>query len=387
LYDRSNDEVRIYEVSTISTNGPLYTQLSSNQHARNNGILSLLFLSLNKVVTGGNEGTLTLWTYTSPSRSKSQSRVIWTMNPWNCKYGQCGGITEVVPLSPKSDQSNTKCSFLLIATSIGYFAVVDVNQFSTKSFSSKATPKVLKTWSLCHLGGVKNHVLPRDTWMGVQKIYVWAEKPKSFDESTGINASSSSCQTTLVDVAVITTGGWIISLKFDIKKNAPFETPRARVLHRSPYIKQYNSTRTRFDQDPNGRASVPYFPSVYGKLDQAASWLVVTKTHPIYEVLPESDKRVLSQSIGTDGLICSANMNEEPDGLSVVHRNWGNQFTIPIQGKLKHISIHPDNEWIVAYLVAPGGKLSIKLMSCRNTSDRKRLKSTMNKENLCRRSL
>lgn len=369
----NKDEVRIYDVSTCSNrNGPLYTSLLCNQYSRNNGVLTLSFVSLNKVLTGGNEGSLNHWMFTPPSRNKIQSRAIWTVNPWNFKNGQCGGITEIVQCS--SNRCNHKYNFVIVATTMGYFAVIDMNQCSVKSFSSKATPAVLKTWNLSQLSGLRKHVLPSGTWMGVKKIYIWAEKT----QETNI---SSARTTVLIDLAVITNGGWVIVLKFDITNNdSSCASPKARVLYRTPKVIQSNSSQTLFYEGPNSRASVPKFASVCGKLDPAASWIVVTKTHPSFEILPDSDKRVLSHSVSSGGLISSATKkNDEIDGLSVIHRNWGEQFTIPIEGKLKLISIHPGNEWIVAYLVTPSGQQSVKLMSFRNRNASKRLKSTLTK--------
>mmetsp|Transcript_4906 Transcript_4906/g.9362 ORF Transcript_4906/g.9362 Transcript_4906/m.9362 type:complete len:540 (+) Transcript_4906:90-1709(+) len=366
----NKDEVRIYDLSRVPDNRTVYTSLTNNNQSSSNiGVLSLVFQSFNKVITGGTNGTLCYWQYYSPSQNK-KSRVIWAFNPWNCKIGQCGGITAIVPLS-STRRTGNKDGFLLVSTSIGHFAVIDMDQFSSKAFSSKPTPTVLKIWNLSQLAGLRKHVLPPGTWMGVKKIYVWADKPKVITSD-----ASSTCETAmLVDIAVITNGGWVITLKFDIaNNNTPFETPRARVLHRSPHVIQCDSTQTHFYKDSNPRASVPYFPSVYGKLDEGASWLVVTKTQPIYEVLPDCDKRILSQSIGSGGLIYSTTKNDEPDGLSVIHRNWGEQFTIPIQGKLKQLSIHPDNEWIVAYLDLPDGQQIIKLLSLRNLNNSKRQK-------------
>jgi hypothetical protein len=362
--------VRIYDVSTTSDHGPLYTSLSNKQQLRSTGVLSMVFQSFNKVITGGNYGELSYWLYSTPSHEKAKSRVIWTFNPWNSKSGQCGDITEIVPLSSKRYPAN-KDAYLVVATSRGFFAIIDMNKFSTKSFSSKPTPTILKIWNLSQLAGLRKHVLPQGTWMGVRKIFVWAVKPQVLD------ASSTTCTTTtlVVDIAVITNAGWVITLNFDIVNNTQFETPRARVLHRSPKVIQCDSTQTIFFENPNAKASVPYFASVYGTLDQGASWMVVTKTKPIYEILPDCDKRILSQSIGSGGLIFSEEKNDQPDGLSVIHRNWGEQFTIPIQGKVKHLSIHPGNEWIVvAYLDLRTGEKSIKLMNLRNKNHRKRLK-------------
>jgi hypothetical protein len=337
-------------------------------------VLSIIFQSFNKVITGGKDGSLSYWIYTCPSREKVQSRVIWTFNPWNAKNGESGGVTEIVPLSSTRHTTN-KDGFLLVATSIGYFAVIDMNQFSTKSFSSKPTPTILKLWSLSQLAGLRKYVLPHGTWMGVKKIYVYSEKPKESD--TGATSATA----TLVDIAVITNGGWVITLKFDIVNNSTVDTPRARVLHRTPSVIQCDSTQTPLDKQPmRPPASVPNFPSVYGKLDQGASLLVVTKTQRIYEVLPDCDKRILSQSIGIGGLICHTKKNDEPDGLTVIHRNVGEQFTIPIQGKLKQLSIHPDNEWIVVYLDLPTGQKTVILMSFRNKGNRKRLKCQKNEE-------
>jgi hypothetical protein len=256
------------------------------------------------------------------------------MNP--LKNARNGGITEIVHLS--ANPGDEKSGLILATTSIGWFALIDINNCSRKSFSSDLTPQVMKTWSLSQLGGIRKHVMPSSKWMGVEKVYVWADKPKTLIGNQPVKKC--------VTLGVITSGGWIISLRFDVAKDV---IPIARVLHRSPTVLKCDSTRTNFYNDST--PSVPDFASVHGKLDSAASLLVVTKTNTMYQVLPDSDKRVLDQSIASSGLINSN--SKEKGGLTLISRRGGDPITIPIEGKLKHLAIHPDNEWMAASILVP----------------------------------
>jgi len=347
-------EVRIFDVSTSSNTGPFYSSLIDN-NSRSTSSSSLKFVSVNRVLVGGNDGTLSLWKYTPPSRgsNSTQNRAIWFFNPWGTSVS--GGITEIVHLS--SSPSKEKNGLLLVATSIGCFSLIDMNCCSRKSFSSCMTPKILSIWNISQLSALKKHVLPSSKWMGAKKIFVWSDKPTFRDGKLGMDKT--------VEVAVVTSGGWVIALKFDVTKSK-VAAMTARVVHRSPTVIQCDSSQTSLYDGPDAPASVPDFASVHGTFDKTTSLIVVTKTKPMYQVLPDYDKRVLGQSIGNGGLIRSNMKADGPDGLAVIHRHVGAQFDIPIDGKLKQLVIHPDNEWILATTISSAGQRHLQLMNLRS---------------------
>ena len=291
--------------------------------------------------------------FISSSVTGNQGRLIWSVNPWKVtNTGRCGGLTEIVNLSRNSAEDGS--CHVLVATSMGWFSLLDIHKCSRKSFSSDLTPQVMKTWSLSQLGGIRKNVLPGSKWMGVEKVYVLANRYDSMKSS--------------VKLAVISSGGWIFQMHFGLSRNN-MNIPTARVLHRSPTIVKCNSSRSEFYKDST--PSVPEFASVHGKLDEAANMIVVTKTKTIYQVLPDSDKRTLDQSIANSGLMQS--ISEETEGLTIFNMANGNQMTVPIKGKLKHLVIHPDNEWMAAsMLVSNGSQTSsiVQLMNLRSTKRR-----------------
>ena len=352
----------MFDVSTSSNNGPSYSSLIDS-NTRSTCSSSLKYVSANRILVGGDDGTLSLWKCTPPSRdahNATQNRTIWSIKPWDAKSGLSGGITNIIHLP--SSPSKEKCGLLVAATSIGYFALIDMSCCSRKSFSSCMTPKLLHTWNISHLGALRKHILPSSKWMGVEKMYVLADKPTLRDCKFIMDKA--------VELAVITSGGWVIALKFDMTKNK-VGAITASVVHRSPTVIQCDSTQTSFYDGPNLPASVPEFASVHGKFDKATSLMVVTKTKPMYQVLPDYDKRVLGQSIGNGGLISSMNKTDGPDGLAVIHQNAGKIFDIPIKGKLKHLVIHPDNEWIVASTISSSGQLYLQLMRLKSNAQTK----------------
>ena len=312
----------------------------------------------NQVLVGGKDGTLNLWKFSNGS----QGRLAWSINPWRANNSRNGGISEIVHLTAGS--SKTTCGLVLVATSIGWFALIDIDNCTRKSFSSTLTPKVMKTWSISQLGGIKKHVLPKSEWMGIRKCYVWADKAR-FTNMIDSKLNKS------VDVGVITCGGWVILMQLTVTKGT-VHTLVARVLHRSPTVVQCDSTQSTFYDDPRAPASVPEFASVYGKFDNAASQIIVTKTKPMYQVLPGSDKRVLDQSIGRGGLIHSVREKGGPSGFTLINRRTGRpetSITIPINGEVKQVAIHPDNEWIA---VSDSQAGAIALMSLRRKEIRRK---------------
>ena len=322
----------MYDVSKVSnTGGNFFSRLAPTFNSNNIGNLVIKYLPPKAVqkhqtlLVGGIDGSLNLWT-----SSHLNCRRVWTIKPFK---NSNGSITEIEHLP--ASHGNQKSGLVVAATSLGYFALIDTDRCSRKSFSSELTPQVLKTWSLSHLGGVRKHVLPSSSWMRVEKVYIWTDRPKM--------PTCNSPEEKILSFGVVTSGGWVISLHLEMAKDA---VPKAHVLHRSPNIVMCDSSKS-FTYNGDSTPSVPEFPSVHGKLDTAASLIVVTKTKTMYQVLPDSNKRVLESS----GNI-SAN-SKEKDGLNIISRRGDSPITIPVEGKLKHLAVHPDNEWMVASMLAP----------------------------------
>ena len=166
-------------MSATSESGPLCVRLfdrKARNQTRNVGNWKVQFLpsKLNhKILIGGSDGTLSMWQFPfiSSSVTGNQGRLIWSVNPWKVtNTGRCGGLTEIVNLSRNSAEDGS--CHVLVATSMGWFSLLDINKCSRKSFSSDLTPQVMKTWSLSQLGGIRKNVLPGSKWMGVEKVYV-----------------------------------------------------------------------------------------------------------------------------------------------------------------------------------------------------------------------
>jgi len=366
----NKSEVRVYDVSTSATNGPFFTRLFDTSNSRGSGNLALRYLptnnvlNRNRILIGGNDGTLKLWNVPSSCSklSGSQGRLVWSINPWKSNDGKYGGITEIVHLA--ASPSKQESGLILIATSIGYFALIDMNKCSRKSFSSNPTPQVLKTWNLSQLRGLRNHVLPSSKWMGVEKCHVWTDMPNLGTVDSTVQKS--------VELAVVTSGGWVISLRFDVNKNG-VEVPIAKVLHRSPTVVKYDPTESTFyDDDPTAPASVPKFASVYGSMDNAASLIVVTKTKRMYQALPDQDKRILDNGIVSRG-VAARSKKDGKDGLTLINRNGGTPITIPIsEGHVQQLAIHPDSEWMVASISGTSSAGVIQLMNLKSRTTKKK---------------
>ena len=315
------------------------------------------FISPIRVIIGGNDGNVSLWKLTKPSRNQSRnliSKPLWSCNPFGQCPGTCGEIIDALLLN-SSSALPSQSGQIIFATSFGNFAVVDLNRCERKAFSSQLSPTIMTYWNLSQMKKVKKHVLPTGKWMGVRKMYLWSAIP------IGTKTSDLS-----IEIGVVTNGAWLISIKFDIRSNK-VSPPSSSVIHRSPKVVQCNSDRSSIHEGPTSPASVPDFPSVYGSFEKDSSLVILTKTKTRYQVLPDYDKRVLSQSVGITGLINST--TDGPEELVVIHRNSGPLFDIPVQGKLKRIALHPKNEWMVASY-STNGYLKVDLMTLRSRRER-----------------
>ena len=221
-----------------------------------------------------------------------------------------------------------------------------MNKCTRKSFAANPTPQVLKTWNLRQLRALKNHCnqVPGGKYLGVAKCFVQSEVVTQSNKKN-------------IEVLIVTNGGWIISQRFEVKNGAVMSLS-ASILHSSPGIKQFDMEGNELDnglQIGTTPSSTPTFSSVAGSLNVSNSLIVLTDVEAIRQVLPSKDKRVLDmQSI--------VSRKSSPDGLMIMNLKGGHQIRIPNQEIVKHLAVHPDNQWMVVRSAKDTNRNHLKLL-------------------------
>ena len=354
----------MFDISSSSNNGPLFIRLvdaNERHNSRSNGSTALNVIqsrlpNKSKVFVGGLNGVLKLWEIPSTSIKKSSQKhctLIWSMNTFNQK------ITEITYLHSDTDENESN-GLIMVATAYGSFALFDIHKCARKSFSSAKTPQKLKMWSLSREHrDLKNHLLPSRDWMGVNKCFIRTIKTSQDLMSTQLKK--------MFEICVCLNSGWVMSMRLDLcKNNGCWQVlgpgPSIKVIHRPSSVRFYSSEGNELLK-AHPPVCVPEFPTPAIPLDKASSLLMIADVRPVKIMLPNTDKRVLG---------IKNTMTREGDCDHIIVINQGenlhpmddkvSKISLP-NGKLKNMTIHPDNEWVVVFLSkCSGTSNSLKLM-------------------------
>lgn len=384
-------EVRIYDLSTTSDSGPRFISLNDSSNVRGSGHTTLTFLNgtagTNKSTTrkkdhhlhlmaGGSDGTVRVWCL--PKQMEGKAKLVWSYNPWN-SY-DCGAISDIIHL-PSFHITQNK-GIVLIATSVGNFAILNLDQLVHRSFSVSVTPEVVSTWSLSQMNGLRNTSLPNDRkWIGVKRCFPIVQLVSHKRLS--------------LDCLIVTNAGWVLSMKTSIEKNnSSVVSPRplCKILYQTPKMEMYSSTGEYYGQDQT-TSCVPYFDSIAAHYqDCNVPTLIITGIKPDRKYLASSDQRVLDSSASSP-ILRKPNellfLNER--SLQTFHHTTIpttttiNSVTAPtdtcmknshsirlVHGSPTHIAFHPGNGFMVVVIArgqGVGGSLqsSIELFSLRTS--------------------
>jgi hypothetical protein len=349
LHGSNHNEVRVFDISSSSGNRPLYLSLvdvNDRRHSRANGCTALHFIpskSVNKsrILIGGASGSLKLWeipTFNIGRGNQKHGTLVWSMNPLNEK------ITEILHLYSNGDKKEFH-GLVMVGTAVGSFAVFDIQKCACKSFSSSKTPQQLKMWNLSRQHrGLQNHILPNKNWMGIKKCVIFANKSSLDRNSLNLRKS--------VDLTVCLNSGWIITMQLDFRmRNNSWQVigPSFKVIHKPPSITFQDSEGNEIDKkDPP--VCVPEFSTPAACLGRKSSLIMIADVRPIRTTLQSTDKRVLGTS--NEALL---SRQGESDKIAIIDQKKNARFaddcgiskiSLP-RGKLKHMVIHPDSEWVV----------------------------------------
>jgi hypothetical protein len=380
-------EVRIYDLSIASESGPRFIALNDSSNVRGSGHSFITFLNDAKatkstgtndhplyLLAGGSDGTVRLWCV--PKNVEGKVKLLWSFNPWN-SY-ECGVISDIIQLT--SFHPTQKKGLVLISTSMGYFAIINLDRLVHKSFSVSGTPEVISTWSLSQVNELHNTGLPKDCkWIGVKRCF-------SMTQLVSYKKLS-------LDFLIVTNAGWVLSMKTIIEKSKSYvvsSRPKCQVLHQTPKMETYSSTGEYYGQDQS-TSCVPSFNSIAYYQDSNIPTLIITGIKPNRKYLASSDCRVLDSSSSSpilrepnELLLLNARSLQTLNGTtasntttassSVDNCTEKNRHSIRlVHGSPTHVAIHPGNGFIVvATAQGVGGVLqsSMELLSLRKSRRR-----------------
>lgn len=379
-------EVRIYDLSITSASGPHFIPLNDPSNVRGSGHSLLTFLngiavkSTGKknhprhLLAGGSDGTVRLWSL--PNNGEGKGKLLWSCNPWN-SY-ECGTISDVIHLP--SFHPTQKKGLVLIATSMGHFAIVNLDQLVHKSFSISVTPEVISAWSLSQMKELRNTGLPKGSkWVGVKRCFPMTQLVSHKRLS--------------LDLLIVTNAGWVLSMKTNIEKQKSYvvpSRPMCQVLHQTPKMETYSSTGEYYGQDQS-TSCVPSFDSIACYQDSHAPTLIITGIKADRKYLASSDRRVLDSSASSP-IVREANellmlnarslptFNDETVVSSAstaatidngIKKNYSHSIRLA-HGSPTHIAIHPGNGFMVVVTTRGQGvgglsQSSMELLSLRKS--------------------
>ena len=370
-------EVRIYDLSIASESGPRFVALNDSSNVRGSGHSFLTFLNDTKaskstgtnahplyLLAGGSNGTVRLWCV--PRNVEGKVKLLWSCNPWN-SY-ECGVISDIIQLT--SFHPIQKKGLVLISTSMGYFAIINLDQLVHKSFSVSGTPEVISTWSLSQVNELRNTGLPKDCkWIGVKRCF-------SITQLVSYKKVS-------LDFLIVTNAGWVLSMKTIIEKSKSYvvsSRPKCQVLHQTPKMETYSSTGEYYGQD-QCTSCVPCFDSVAYYQDSNTPSLIITGIKPNRKYLASSDRRVLDSSSSSpilrepdELLLLNARSLQTLNGTTASYSTEKNYHSIRLgRGSPTHVIIHPGNGFIVVVTAQGVGGVvqsSMELLSLRKSRQR-----------------
>lgn len=287
-------------------------------------------LAITQILTGGNRGTVRLWTIPTTSQKQQQQqrrrhvgttssicdfgvpKCAWSFSPFGDPGNvTCEGICDMLTLGPNYDDNDDELldplptttsspsvtrSLVLLAGTNSSLVLLDLNRCTRKAFSTSVTPTVVTSWNLCqHMSRElsildKGTKLPEMRWMAAHGLSL-------------LRSDYTDSKYLLFDIGIVTMCGWVFIAKLTISSHAitghGMDTSlRLTIVHRTPRIRCFNSSN-----DPivnlggmSLRFSLPEMPIPSAVLRRNVVWLGDVKQQKY--TLPVKDKYVLSSDHG-----------------------------------------------------------------------------------------
>jgi len=348
-------DVRLYDLSSSSVNGPFFIRLFRKHTEQGSGNKTLHFLiahdcpTRTPILTGGTNGTLARWEVPNEPLDESlKSQFVWSLKVWTSK-SNIEGISQICELS--SALSKEASGLIFVAGDMGSIAFLDINKCYRKAFSTSAAPQVLMTFHLSNFRGLRECNLPNNKWMGVKRAFVLASQGVNelARYTTKTDAKDETIAKKQVNLGIVTNCGWVMLLYIDfhLKTNWGVTSSKVKLLHRGADV-SFQNTEGEEVQISDTLASLPEIPTPAACLYGSSFPLVcVAGVKPMCRVLPHKDKSLIDCNVSRMIPFIDQRNSISIMGMegSLVGQEIGT-IVLP-NGPAHQLVIHPDNQWIV----------------------------------------
>jgi len=349
-------DVRLYDLSSSSANGPFFIRLFRKRMEQGLGHKTIHFfmghgcLKKTSLLTGGTNGILTHWEVPNEAPLKRRGQFICSLNVWKTQSSM-QGISEICELSSAAKKEDS--GLIFVAGDMGTIAVLDINKCSRKAFSACSEPQVLMLFHLTTFRGLRGCNLPSSKWMGIQRAFIIASqnvnKFDTYSRNTTKDAKHEIRAKKQVNLGIIIKCGWVMYLEisFTLKINWGVVSSKIKLLHRGADI-SFENTEGEEVEMSDTPVSLPEIPTPAACLHGSSFPLVcVANVKPLRQVLPHKDKSLIDST--HQRTIPFANQRNSILIMGMEGNLAGEEIgTIVLpNGPAHQLAIHPGNQWIV----------------------------------------
>ena len=397
IYDIASNKSPLpcLRVGGVDLTAPSRPRASSSS---SEGILKSIFISSKsnkktQVITGGNYGTVQLWTIPQKIGSNINAKSQWSISVFGNGEGVCDLLSLPLLSSSSSSLNNTKKQkqqlpkqqpLVLVAGNGASLALLDTNRITRKAFSTSVSPTIAAWWDIHQLASREyakidsKARLPNRRWMTGHQLSLLGH---------GSNRDG-----TWYKVGIVVKCGWVFVAEISLPSSSSSATNASskislhlKIVHQTPRIQCFNSLNEPL-ATLGGMAlqfSLPDVPVpsslAVGGNDGSRNmlWLGDVKTKRY--TLPSKDKYVLCED---HGKVTSSQTNSSSsldqgggDGLILTNLNGDERkmnnnicASIPLSRSPLSLAVHPSGEWIVVGYGnggRMGGEKSLEILSMR----------------------
>ncbi|KAL7538722.1 hypothetical protein ACHAXR_008756 [Thalassiosira sp. AJA248-18] len=424
---RNQQEVHIYDVASAQSPIP-FLRLGDSRQSRSEGILKATFFpsstksssanihGVTNIITGGNYGTVRLWSISRPqskqqgspsSISNFNTKCLWSTLVFESK-GE--GVCDMIVLPSESCNDDrikpappVKKPLVLFAGTASSLALLDTNKCTRKAFSTTVTPTVAASWDLYHLvvremskidSGAK---LPARRWMAAHQLSLLCH------ECTN--------DVSYFRISIVAKCGFVIIAELSVPSASSISTNqiqtnsirlRLHIVHHTPRIQCFNSLNERLTT-LGGMAlqfslpDVPIPSTIYRHTSQNDNMIWLGEAKARKYTMPSKDKYIVCEDHGTvsfqtaestssERTPSSKKLRDQGEGLILAHLDKlfdttsavGPQGGAPEQERFRNecigarlplshgsplsLAAHPNGEWMMVGYGMNGRGAATKLL-------------------------
>eukprot|EP00559_Dactyliosolen_fragilissimus_P007138 CAMPEP_0184860318 /NCGR_PEP_ID=MMETSP0580-20130426/5227_1 /TAXON_ID=1118495 /ORGANISM="Dactyliosolen fragilissimus" /LENGTH=944 /DNA_ID=CAMNT_0027357383 /DNA_START=57 /DNA_END=2891 /DNA_ORIENTATION=- len=340
-------EIHLYDVA--SSNKHLPIRLRCQKRKRSNtidpGNKTLAFLpSTNQdhilLLSGGMQGTLSLWKLKSPSNDTTtlqvQAKLVWTTNPW-LSGSSPERIDQIIHLP-----SSKSYGLVLVAGNKASISIIDTCSHVRKAFSTDITPHMAGIWNL-----LPRQTNPPSSDLGISKIILQGNPRNTLHKVK----DPLHFEHKYFDITVIFQCGWILQAQLEgiCKKEWKFSLRQSHFVHKSPKVTYFDSTGDELQMDKPA-FSLPAAP-VPAECFHNSSTFCFAGVRPMCFTLPDKDSKTVVNVESIQRSFDEKNANGTLIFMDHFFRLANEdsstcEISFP-NAILKQIAIHPHDEWMI----------------------------------------